>query len=311
MSKISVIIPAYKKVDLLYRSLESLEKQTFPDFEVVLINNGSDENIDVIFNHFLSKKILNIKYFRIEKNVGVMGAYNFALKNLEGEYITFLDSDDEYLPCKIEEQYAIFLKNLTIDIVACLYEVDKFGDRYVPNRNKDFEKILNPEQSIGLFIQNNWSLIPNALMFKKSLLDNIDFFDQRFKIAGDIDFAINILKIGNFYGISKPLFRYYIHSENTSGLTSKIKCIDSAKDQELLFKKHIDVYRLSKSAWSQQVKWVGVLYFLGGELNKGRSLILKALLEHMNKKNIATFVLSLCGYRVFYKIFMYRTKKAR
>ncbi|MEI6316777.1 MAG: glycosyltransferase family A protein [bacterium] len=312
MPKISVIIPAYKNTDLVYRSVGSLETQTIKDFEVVLINNGSLEDVEKIFTYFKDRKILNIKYLHIEKNEGIMHAYNFALKNINTEFVAFLDSDDEYFDSKLEEQYNVFLKNNTVDIVACLCEVDKFGVRYVSMRNKDFNRTLNSKQAIDAFLENNWSLIPNTLMIKKSLFDKIDFvFDERFKVAGDIDLAISVLKAGNFYGISKPLFRYYIHNDNTSGLTSKIKCLDSAKDQELLLKKHLDIYSFSKKIYAQQIKWIGVLYFLGGELNKGRKLMYKALSIHINKKNIMTFVLSLCGYEIFLKVFMYRTKNAR
>jgi glycosyltransferase involved in cell wall biosynthesis len=88
----SIIICTFNRASLLKRALRSLKKQSFQDFEVILVDDGStDATKNVV------KKYKNVKYFFIKKS-GLVKSRNFGVSKSTGKYITFLDSDDEYLP---------------------------------------------------------------------------------------------------------------------------------------------------------------------------------------------------------------------
>lgn len=98
---ISIIIPFYSQKTWLQESLESLVSQEYPHFEVILINDGSKENIDGIIAHY-SKKI-TLHYF-VQKNAGPAVARNLGIEKANGKYICFLDADDLWEPQKLHKQ---------------------------------------------------------------------------------------------------------------------------------------------------------------------------------------------------------------
>ncbi|WP_417177424.1 glycosyltransferase family 2 protein, partial [Bacteroides sp.] len=95
MPKLSIIIPTYNVEKYISVCLESLRKQTFEDWEAIVVNDGSSDNSGIICNDF-AKKDSRIKVYH-QKNSGVSAARNFGLLKAEGEFITFVDSDDMLL----------------------------------------------------------------------------------------------------------------------------------------------------------------------------------------------------------------------
>ena len=102
MVKVSVIIPTYNRANLIARSIESALNQTYRDFEILIVDDGStDATFDAV-SPFL--KHAHVRYLRHEKNKGHQAARNTGVKNASGDYIAFLDSDDTWNPQKIELQ---------------------------------------------------------------------------------------------------------------------------------------------------------------------------------------------------------------
>lgn len=99
--KVSVIIPFYNRVDWLCEAVQSVLDQTYKNFEIIVVNDGSPENVD----DFLSKYGDKIIY-RYKENGGAATARNLAMEIATGEYLAFLDSDDIWLPTKTEKQIA-------------------------------------------------------------------------------------------------------------------------------------------------------------------------------------------------------------
>ena len=116
MTKISVIVPVYGVEDYIKKCIDSLVNQTFKDFEVLVVNDGTlDRSIDIIKESFNDKriKILN------KENGGLSDARNFALSYATGEYIMYVDSDD-YVHEEILEKMYNRAKETNSDIVLCL-----------------------------------------------------------------------------------------------------------------------------------------------------------------------------------------------
>ena len=116
---ISIIIPVYNSQKTIIKSLESITNQLGSyNFEIIIINDGSTDASEDLINNFISEnESLLIKYY-YKKNGGVSSSRNIGLKNAQGEFIAFLDSDDAWEESKIKTQLTVFAENSEIDFLA-------------------------------------------------------------------------------------------------------------------------------------------------------------------------------------------------
>ena len=124
---VSIIIPTYNRAEDLKRALQSVFDQTFTDWEVVVVDNHSIDNTDRLIESFNDPRI---RLFKIHNEGVIAASRNLGLKHALGEYIAFLDSDDWWLPKKLEE--SIKYMNQGADIVYHdLFYVTKFDQRAI------------------------------------------------------------------------------------------------------------------------------------------------------------------------------------
>ncbi|MGL4992016.1 MAG: glycosyltransferase family 2 protein [Sarcina sp.] len=139
---ISVVIPTYKRSDYICRAIESILKQTYKNIEIIVIDDNEKSSKDQlntykVLANYIENKI--IKYYINDKVHGGSGARNKGIEVSSGNYIAFLDDDDEYMPEKIEKQLACFKKkNSKLALVYC----------YAIGVNKDKEKIAEYKTDI-------------------------------------------------------------------------------------------------------------------------------------------------------------------
>src|SRR3989442_437688 len=105
MSKVSVIIPTYNRAEFLGLALTSVLNQTFQDFEILIIDDNSQDSTQEVVTNFGDERI---KYIRHDVNKRVAAARNTGVANSNGEYIAFLDDDDEWFPDKLQIQLDLF-----------------------------------------------------------------------------------------------------------------------------------------------------------------------------------------------------------
>ena len=118
---ISVIIPVFNAAQTIERTLDSIENQTYKNFEVILVNDGSTDNSSEIINQYISdkKSSSNISFLLLhQENKGVSAARNFGLRSATGTLVALLDADDEWLPEKTEKQLNIIQNNPHIDLIG-------------------------------------------------------------------------------------------------------------------------------------------------------------------------------------------------
>jgi len=100
MFKISIIMPAYNAQNTIKTSIESILRQNYNNYELIIIDDGSNDNTENVVKEFSDSRI---KYFKLATNMGVSNARNFGIEKATGEYIMFIDSDDIYLDGRIEK----------------------------------------------------------------------------------------------------------------------------------------------------------------------------------------------------------------
>ena len=114
MPTVSVIIPAYNRADLIGETLESVFAQTYRDYEIIVVDDGSTDNTKEVLASLAAAGKLRYTY---QENAGLPAARNTGIRLAVGKYVAFLDSDDLFAPDKLEKQVAVFEANLDAMLV--------------------------------------------------------------------------------------------------------------------------------------------------------------------------------------------------
>ncbi len=189
MIDISVIIPAYNRADLLPRTIKSVARQTLKPFEVIIVDDQSPDNTQQVCADLIEKykDCLNITYIRHEKNKGEGGSRNTGIRQARGDYVAFLDSDDEWLPEKLNKQ-AAFLAEHKADGVFCESYLVENGDyEYASLTSIDHDLII-PEHLLTRGC--GYGTGTNLLISRKAIADH--FFDESLRLFVDVDWLYRV-----------------------------------------------------------------------------------------------------------------------
>jgi glycosyltransferase involved in cell wall biosynthesis len=179
----SVVIPAYNRPQLLLRALNSVLSQSFTNYEIIVIDDHSPEDLTPIIEKC---KVKALTYVRLEKNTGGGGARNAGINHSKGLYISFLDSDDYWYPEKLQETYNAIVKNKEVDcIISGIDIIKKDGTHtiHLPGAEKSgiFESILFKKNIIQT----------SALTLNKKITQKI-MFSENLKKHQDLDLYIRL-----------------------------------------------------------------------------------------------------------------------
>ena len=141
---ISVVLPAYNVQDTIGESIDSILSQTFTDFELIIINDGSQDNTEEVIHADSDKRI---RYYRNEKNEGLIYTLNRGLDLAQGKYIARMDADDVSLPTRFEKQVKVMEESP--NIVVCGTQIILFGvdtakrfTLFLPEESEDLKNLL-------------------------------------------------------------------------------------------------------------------------------------------------------------------------
>jgi glycosyltransferase involved in cell wall biosynthesis len=217
---VSIVIPTYNRAEDLKRALQSVLDQTFIDWEILIVDNNSTDNTDVVIKSFNNSKI---KLFKVQNDGVVAVSRNIGVKNASGEYIAFLDSDDWWLPTKLEE--SIKYLNQGADVVYHdLFVVTK------PDQTVNWRRTRGRNLKSPVFydlIKNGTTLPNSSVVVRKNLLIVINGLSEDRDMIGseDYDAWLRIAQITEgFKKIPQTLGFYWAGGGNISnpGRTLKI-----------------------------------------------------------------------------------------
>lgn len=191
--KVSVIIPTYKRPDTLDRAIKSVLNQTYPDVEVIVVD---DNNPDTEGRRLTEEKMAifagnpRVKYIKHEKNKNGSAARNTGAKNSNAKYIAFLDDDDEFYPEKIETQVKR-LEELSNDYAVCYSSVVYEKENGVIRYSKETREgdLFFDALTRNLSIQAG-----SNLFIRKDAFDSIGGFDESFRRSQDKEIVTRLLK---------------------------------------------------------------------------------------------------------------------
>ena len=220
---ISIVIPVYNAEKYLEQCLNSIKNQTYKNFEVILVNDGSDDNSENICKSF-SEEDARFKYFT-KSNGGAPSARNFGLDNVTGDYITFIDADDWVDENHLEVLINNIKGNNSDMAVSSIKKFDmsnNFHFRMYSNQEKyllNFEKMSKDELLVKLpklILASNSYKIAVSKLFKKELLSDVRF-DESIVYGEDLEFFFKLyLNINSISYIDEVTYIYRLHDESSS-----------------------------------------------------------------------------------------------
>lgn len=226
---ISIVIPVYNVAKYLLECVQSVINQTYTDFEILLIDDGSTDSSKDLCDSLQSKDC-RIKVFH-KKNGGLSSARNYGIENALGEYIIFLDSDDYWMDPDILSLLMAKAKSDNLDVVRGEYiEIDDDGNvLFVPNKNEIEELWVNQVFSSYEMMKYvvNGRYFSWLFMFKKSAIENLRFDENR-KFQEDIDFAIRFFSHNMRCGYLPIQFYAYRQRQNSIMSTPRISNLEGS-----------------------------------------------------------------------------------
>lgn len=206
MLTVSVVMSVYNGGKYLKEAIESVLSQTMPDFEFIIINDGStDKSLDIIKE--FEKKDKRIKVISHE-NLGLIYSLNEGIKLAQGEYIARMDADDISLPNRFAQQINYF-KNNPKDVLLGSYatKIDELN-----NKIGDFNYLPLTWEKIKKYSLLHNPFIHPSIMFKRELINEVGCY-RNFKYAEDYELWTRIIYKYPCANIKEPLLQYRVHSE--------------------------------------------------------------------------------------------------
>lgn len=243
---VSVIVPAYRHAEFIDATLRSVFAQTFRDFEVIVINDGSPDDTAARLRPLADAG--RIRYFE-QTNRGQSAARNEGLRQARGEFIAYLDDDDRWPPDKLARQVALLRTHP--DAVAA------YGFAHLTGNGQDFRhpRETGPSGSIkNDLLGGNLIVSPGQVMIRARELHAIGGFDETIKGADDWDLWLRLADCGAFVYDDRCTLHYRYHANNASRNTAQM-----FRTQMQVLKKHLGRTPLNVRwrAWLRCRRFIG------------------------------------------------------
>lgn len=279
---VSVILPAYNASNYIREAIESILNQTYNNFELIIINDGSTDNTPRIINTYDDSRI---KLINNEGNKGLIYSLNRGIDVSRGEYIARMDADDISHPFRFAKQIKVMNQNS--DIVVCGTYINYFGaskgrfSRCHPKQhNEDIKK--------SLLIRSAFA--HPTVMIRASILKKYGIrYDENFKSCEDYKLWIDLASYGTFINIPVPLLNYRVSNNQISSKYRKEQLQNTLQCQDLSFYNEFGFYINTSGLTLHEIRKLR-------DLSKDNEYVLPYLYQRLNRigiKEILYFLFSL------------------
>lgn len=273
---VSVIIPTYNRASMIVACIESVLNQSYPVNEIIVIDDCSADNTIEQLNNFKDKILI----LKTEKQSGAQTARNIGIKAAKSEWIAFLDSDDEWLPNKLEKQIKE-LEKLNFKPFTVVH-----GDCFVFRKEKNEKKVWSlpviAGKNVYTKLLKHSSPMFQGMLTSKKALEKVNYLDEKVPSFQEWDTAIRLAKYCRFIHIQEPLFIYNIH-KNTISKNSDT----SVEGYQYIINKHKDeIIELCGEEVLTNHLIINSVFALNNNKNKLGRAILKQIPNKCFKKSI-------------------------
>lgn len=271
---VSVIVPTYNRAHILARAINSVLKQSYQNIELIIVDDYSKDNTFEIVNNYLDED-KRIIYIKNKKNIGAACSRNVGIEHSRGVFLSFLDSDCEYLPEKIEKEIGLMhtLEPPPAVIYSNMWREQKDTETVLSLNIK--AKLLTP---VDIFNCKYHFLDPTAWFCRSDIIKKLEGFDKNMYTYDDIDLLMRIiLSGGGIYFFNKPLSIKH----SVAGISDiSFRTVIS---KENFLRKHLSVLKKHKKFISKLYNHLGKDLFKLGNFKKSRNYFWQAFLSYPTK----------------------------
>lgn len=268
---VSVIIPTYNREKSIFRAIESVLEQNYTNIEVLVCDDfSSDRTYEVVKS--IMKIHGNVKWLqRIDKGKGANWARNNGIENAKGEYIAFLDSDDEFIKDSISNRIKIFKEHPEIDMVYGDVDVNNIIHRYDMIQKYDQNKYLMEELSLCCFI---------TIMVKSQVFETVPLLNNNLKSWQDDELVLNLNKYGKqMYHCGKSVANIRRVDESIS--TNQRNLYYGCKKIVEIYKN--DIIKTKSIVWFYIWKLRIARNFISARMEESNNIIMKVYYKILHK----------------------------
>src|SRR5258708_6930372 len=270
-SLVSVIVRTYNRAHLIAETVQSVIDQTYKTWELIVVDDGSTDNTKRLISDFNDGRI---KYYSIEQS-GVIGKVrNAGINYSKGEYIAFLDSDDLWLPKKLEFQLSLLNKYSQASFV--FGHGEQFGNNATPT--PIVESFFVGNVFLPFLLEERFIFYVPTLLFKKEILGKTKLIDEELSRAGDIDFFLRMAH--SFDGVfSNQLFVQIRKQEQSHSRENELSAYD---EYFIMLEKLLQGNLMTPKQFTQVASWyhykLGLFYLRDGKSRRAT----KEFIQYIN-----------------------------
>ena len=222
--KVSVIFPVYNGEKYVREAFQSILDQTFEDFELIVIDDGSTDNSFEILSQFKDPRI---RLLRNEKNQGIIFTLNKAISEAKGEFLARMDADDISDPKRFAVQLSFLEKNPSVGVCGTMMKL--------VNSNKiQKRRFFEPESVKAAFLMTN-QLVHPSVMMRRDLFSTSEIYSDIYPHAEDYALWISLLPKTKICVLHEVLLNYRTHANQVSRIHTTIQKESVGKAQQMLF----------------------------------------------------------------------------
>lgn len=276
--KISIVIPLYNKERYIERTLKRVLEQTYQDFEVIIVNDGST---DMSVEKVRKIKSQKIKLYN-QKNSGASNARNNGVKYASGDFIAFLDADDEWDKSYLERIVHLYESNSDGILYASNYYIMENNELSMLN----YPEITEKEGELKNYFISGKIYTPiwtSAAVIKRDIFNQLGGFNEKCIICEDVDLWCKVALYGKIYYINEPLAVYHRDNTNMLSKNKNASCYYPFLDEYKILKDLKDPRKKDILEYIKYRKGVAVKYALYNSNTKEARKILLSMRKNREK----------------------------
>lgn len=236
MPLVSVILPTRNRAQTLKRAIDSVLNQSFADFELVIVNDGSTDGSKVMLDALADQRV---RCYHRAQSRGAGAARNYGIKKTNSLFIAFQDSDDEWYPDKLSIQLESINKSEAGLVYSHMLRIDRAGNEsmfFAP------DNVYEGIYDTNLYKYHVENIGIQSCLIRRECLEKSGLFDESMPALEDLELFIRLADICAFQRIDLPLVKYYENEGISSNMDAQTKA------RKLLFQKYKNELRCNKKA---------------------------------------------------------------
>lgn len=250
---ISCIVTTYKRpVSILKRAVDSVINQTCQDTEIIVVNDApEDRQLAEEIRELLNGYDKEIQYIVAEQSQGACGARNLGLEQVKGEYVAFLDDDDEWLPKKLEIQMNR-MREKDVALVYCShYVVDNEGEIRLIEEPLAVEEIN--QNVFEALLRCNFIGSTSYPLLRTEIVKEVGGFDPNIESSQDHELWLRIAQRHTVFYVKEPLVKLHYSKDSISRNKRRV-----LQGYEYLLNKYEEIYKQNKELWNYRLNYLAV-----------------------------------------------------